>query len=182
VRDHYTSFAYTMSFGGGDADIQAVKVSGSGRGTLPDFSDTDAFPVTELMLFLPGITSYEFLTGANADLEYIDPATGDAVDQTHAGASFLAQGLTCRDCHTAASSETFDPPNAGGFFSGAMETLVLQRGGVNTIANVSAPPDGQSRSFSSQNAPLTLQSGERHLLGDCRGRLKRTAIPETHAT
>ena len=65
--------------------------------------------------------------------EYIDPQTGTAVDQNHAGSSaLLTQGLGCRDCHTVSSLETFNPPNTGGFNAGAMETLVPQRGGVNT--------------------------------------------------
>ncbi|MFQ5591696.1 MAG: ethylbenzene dehydrogenase-related protein [Phycisphaerae bacterium] len=131
VRDHYVSFAYTLSLNGGDADIQAVKIDGSGAGTLPDFSDTAQFPVTNLNLFLPGIASYEFVRGENEGLEYIDPDTGTAIDQNHGGASFLVdQGLSCRDCHTAASDEPFAPPMAGGFNSGPMETLVLLRGGV----------------------------------------------------
>ncbi len=139
VRDHYVSFAYTLSLNGGDADIQAVKIAGSGRGSLPDFSDTDAFPVTELNLFLPGITSYEFLIGENDGLEYIDPATGSAVDQSHIGSSFLlTQGLGCRDCHTVSSTEVL-PPNAGGFFAGAMETSAPQRGGVHTPTPIPPP-------------------------------------------
>lgn len=139
VRDHYVSFAYTLSLNGGEADIQAVKISGSGSGTLPDFSNTNQFPVTELNLFLPGITSYEFLNGDNEGLEYIDPANGSTIDQTHGGASFLlTQGLGCRDCHTASSAELFNPPNAGGFFAGPMETLTIQRGGVNTPTPIPA--------------------------------------------
>ena len=140
VRDHYVSFGYTLSLSGGDADVQAVKMSGSGSDTLPDFSNTDAFPVTELNLFLPGITSYAFLIGENVGLEYIDPATGSAVDQNHAGATaLLTQGLSCRDCHTVANTEAFDPPQAGGFPSGAMEALVPLRGGVNTMTPLPAP-------------------------------------------
>ncbi len=139
VRDHYVSFGYTLSLNGGDADIQAVKIAGSGSATLPDFSDTDTFPVTNLDTFLPGITSYAFLIGENTDLEYIDPATGSAVDQNHAGASALmTQGLGCRDCHTASDSETFAPLQEGGFFSGSMETLAPQRGGVNTQTPIPA--------------------------------------------
>ncbi len=139
VRDHYVSFGYTLSLDGGDADIQAVKMSGSGSGSLPDFSDTTTYPVTELDTFLPGIASYGFLIGENAELEYIDPATGVAVDQGHAGATgLLTQGLSCRDCHTVTDAETFDPPNAGGFPGGAMETLVPQRGGVNTPTPIPA--------------------------------------------
>ncbi len=139
VRDHYVSFGYTLSLDGGDADIQAVKIAGNGRDTLPDFSDTRTFPVTELELFLPGIASYEFLIGENVGLEYIDPVTETAIDQNHAGATgLLTQGLSCRDCHTVSTGEVFTPPNEGGFPSGAMETLVLQRGGVNTQTPIPA--------------------------------------------
>lgn len=133
VRDHYVSFAYSLSLNGGSADIQAVQISGSGNATLPDFTNTSLFPKTELNLFLPGITSYEFLNGGNEGFEYIDPATGAAIDQVHGGASFLVdQGASCRDCHTVTSAEAFNPPNPGGFNAGAMETLVPLRGGVNT--------------------------------------------------
>ena len=140
VRDHYVSFAYALSLGGGDADIEAVKVSGSGSGTLPDFSDSGSFPVTELNLFLPGITSYEFLIGENVGLDYIDPSTGVAVDQNHVGmTALLTQGLSCRDCHTVSSIEAFNPPNVGGFPAGAMEVLAPQRGGVTTPTPI--PPE-----------------------------------------
>jgi hypothetical protein len=140
VRDHYVSFAYTLSLDGGDADIQAVKIGGGGSDNLPDFSDTAMFPVSELNLFLPGIASYEFVNGDNAGLDYIDPATGAAVDQNHAGADALTtQALGCRACHTAATAETFAPPQAGGFFGGSMESLVTLRGGVNTQTPI--PPE-----------------------------------------
>ena len=133
VRDHYVSFSYTLSLGGGAGDIQAVQIAGSGTGTLPDFSDTATYPETALNLFLPGIASEEFLNGENTGLVYIDPETASPVDQNHAGATaLLTQGLGCRDCHTAADSDTFDPVNPGGFDAGSMEGLVLQRGGVNT--------------------------------------------------
>jgi len=143
VRDHYVSFPMTLSLAGGDADIEAVRVAGSGRDTLPDFSNTAQFPATTINAFLPGITSYEFLIGENADQEYIDPETGDPVDQSHAGATaLLTQGLGCRACHTVASSETFDPPQAGGFNAGPMETLVPQRGGVNTPTPIPSGGNG----------------------------------------
>ena len=130
VRDHYVSFAYTLSLGGGSADIQAVKISGSGAANLPDFSDTAQYPATNLDLFLPGITSWEFLMGANVGLEFIDPATGTAVDQNHGGASFVTSGMSCTACHTATDSEVFNPSEPGGFPSGSMESLTLQRGGI----------------------------------------------------
>jgi hypothetical protein len=133
VRDHYVGFPLTLSLNGGDADIQAVRVDGSGNGTLPDWEDTNQFPLTELNLFLPGITSYDFVVGENVDLVYEDPETGSAVDQNHAGSALLLNsGLGCRDCHTIAGSETFVPVKPGGFNAGPMETLVPQRGGVNT--------------------------------------------------
>jgi len=141
VRDHYISFPMTLSLGGGAADLQAVEIAGSGRDALPDFSDTALFPVFELNLFLPGITSYEFLIGENGARTYIDPTTDEAVDQSHGGASFiLQQGLGCRDCHTTAASDVFAPVQQGGFNAGAMETLVPQRGGVNTPSPI--PPIG----------------------------------------
>ncbi len=123
VRDHYVSFAKTLSLGGGAADIEAVKISGSGTSELPDFSDTAQFPVTDINLFLPGITSWEFLTGLDEGLEFIDPATDEAVNQFHPGASSVLAGISCTVCHTAASSE-------GSGSSGAMETLTRQRGGI----------------------------------------------------
>lgn len=133
VRDHYVSFSLSLSLNGGAGDIQAVKIAGSGRAARPDFANTEVFPVSALNLFLPGITSDEFLLNENTGLEYVDPETNAPVDQSHGGANaLLTQGLSCRDCHTAAADETFAPVNAGGFDAGAMEELVLQRGGVNT--------------------------------------------------
>ncbi len=140
VRDHYVSFPYSLSLGGGNADIQAVKVSGGGTTILPDFSDTTQFPVTNINMFLPGITSWEFLTGANVDLEFIDPATDAAVDQNHGGASFVAGGLSCTACHTTPDSEEFNPSEPGGFSAGAMETLTKQRGGI--FDPTPLPPNG----------------------------------------
>jgi hypothetical protein len=133
VRDHYVGFPMRLSLGGGSADIEAVSIAGSGRDTLPDFSDTVTFPVVTENLFLPGIASLEFLNGDNTGLTYIDPETSNPVDQNHAGAAgLLTQGLGCRDCHTAANTDSFDPPQAGGFDAGSMEALAPQRGGVST--------------------------------------------------
>ena len=138
----------TTLFGARGASIQrstnrgsrlcsATRIAGSGAGTLPDFSDTAQFPVMTANLFLPGISSYEFLIGQNTGLTYIDPVSSAAVDQNHGGSSGLTvQGLGCRDCHTAASSDPFSPPQSGGFNAGAMETLVPQRGGVNTATPI----------------------------------------------
>lgn len=131
VRDHYVSFSYTLSLDGGPADIVATRIGGSGASTLPNWENTGEFPTTRLNLFLPGISSWEYLIGENADLTYVDPNTGLAVTQTHGGATFITQmGLGCRDCHTVTSAETFAPPNAGGFNAGPMETLAGLRGGI----------------------------------------------------
>ncbi len=133
VRDHYIGFPMKLSIGGAAGDINSVQIAGSGRSTLPDFTDTATFPVTDVDLFLPGINSFSFLTGADTAEVFIDPQNGLAVDQNHAGANaLLTQGLGCRDCHTVTAAETFNPPQAGGFFAGAMETLAVQRGGVST--------------------------------------------------
>lgn len=128
VRDHYTSFPLKISLGGGPGNLVAVKLLGSGRDTLPDFGDLTQFPETNISLFLPGITSEDFLTNQNLGLTYIDPATGRPVNQRHGGASALQAGATCMDCHTAARNDPF----LGQFdFAGAMEDLVSLRGGVN---------------------------------------------------
>lgn len=120
VRDHYVSFPLKLSMGGGAADVEAVKITGSGRdeGMRPDFSNTTLFPETLIELFLPGITSLEFLLGENEGKPYRDPATGLLVDQVHAGAAALHGGGTCSDCHTTSGSGL------------SMENLVPQRGGV----------------------------------------------------
>lgn len=133
VRDHYVSFPMTISLGGGLADIQATYVVGSGKSTPPDFNDTVTYPVTQFDVFLPGITSYEFLTGANTTKTYIDPITGQAVDQSHGGTNgLMSQGLGCRDCHTVKTTDTFDTTKQLGINSGAMEIRVPARGGVHT--------------------------------------------------
>ncbi|MFN2377654.1 MAG: ethylbenzene dehydrogenase-related protein [Candidatus Binatia bacterium] len=141
VRDHYISFALRMGLGSGAAvaidgpqpDLVAVKILGTGRDESPDWNDTETFPVTELNLFKPGIASREFLVGGNVGLTYVDPRTDMPVDQNHVGATgLLSGGLGCRNCHTAATGDPYEPPTAGGFNSGSMQTLAPLRGGVNT--------------------------------------------------
>jgi hypothetical protein len=140
VRDHYIGFPMTLSLGGGEADIEAVNVAGTGRVFLPDFSDIETFPVKDVHLFLPGITSLEFTLGENEGIVYIDPVTEEPVDQSHAGASFLGpEGIGCIDCHVAATGDPFEPVRQGGFFAGAMQDLVEQRGGVNTPTPMPEP-------------------------------------------
>jgi hypothetical protein len=141
VRDHYVSFPQTLSIGGAGGDIDAVQIAGSGTGTLPDFTDTVTYPPAAINFFLPGIASLEFVNGENTGLVYVDPVNDLPVDQNHAGSTaLLTQGLGCRDCHTVADSDPFEPVNGGGFNGGSMETLVPQRGGVNTQTPI--PPAG----------------------------------------
>jgi hypothetical protein len=140
VRDHYIGFPMTLSLGEDAADIEAVQLEGGGRDVLPDFSDTEAFPVTDTNLFLPGIASLEFLLNENAGVEYIDPVTEEPVGQNHPGANFMGPGgLGCRDCHVSATDDPFEPVQPGGFDAGPMEELVLLRGGVNTQTPLPEP-------------------------------------------
>lgn len=136
VRDHYVGFAKTLSVGGGSADIVAVQIAGSGN-TPPDFSDTGTFPITDINLFQPGITSLEFLLNQDAGIVYIDPVTQLPVNQSHGGANgLLNDGRRCPDCHTAATAGE-PPPSL--FNAGAMEVLAPQRGGVNTPTPIPEP-------------------------------------------
>ncbi len=141
VRDHYVGFPLTLSLGGGPGDIEATQLLGFGRDMVPDFSDTDMFPINDINLFLPGITSLEFVKGENEGKRYIDPVTGSPIDQTHFGSGAMLAGASCTDCHTASSAEaaTF-VPGIGGFFAGSMEDLVPQRGGVNTPTPIIPEP------------------------------------------
>ena len=133
IRDHYVSFPMTISLGATQAaDIQAVYFSGNGKTNPPNFSNTNMFPVAQIDTFLPGITSYEFLTGQNITKSYIDPQTSLAVTQSHGGANGLSEGLGCRDCHTTRINETFSPTQQGGFSAGSMEALTRKRGGVHS--------------------------------------------------
>jgi hypothetical protein len=142
VRDHYTSFPMTLSLEGDPADIEAVRVPGSGRGLLPDFSDTSTFPEKDLNLFSPGIASLEFLEDKNGALVYLDPNNGNIpVDQSHGGSFGINfMGLGCRDCHTAANGDPYEPTQPGGFDAGSMEFFAPLRGGVNTPTPIPPPP------------------------------------------
>jgi len=131
MRDHYVSFPMKLALGeAGPADLHAVKIPGSGRddAARPDFSDLDMFPETNVDLFLPGITSREFLLGEDVGKEYIDPVTNAPVSQTHGGTLGLQNGMTCADCHT---------PSGTGPFS--MANLTPLRGGVWTPSPLQVP-------------------------------------------
>jgi hypothetical protein len=137
VRDHYVGFAKTLSLGEGAADIVAVQIAGSGTDSLPDFSNAETFPVTDINLFQPGIASLEFLLNQNTGIVYIDPVTQQPVDQSHSGADgLLNDQRSCTDCHTAA---TVGEPAPSLFNAGSMEALAPQRGGVNTATPIPEP-------------------------------------------
>lgn len=130
TRDHYVSFAQSISLGAG-GDIAAVDLRGpgaDGSSTLPDWNDTAKFPVKRLYLFQPGISTWEFLSGANASAGkvYRDPVTGSNVSQAHAGASFVQNGTSCTSCHKVRTADPNPPLPIGG----AMETIAQRRGGV----------------------------------------------------
>ena len=122
TRDHYVSFPLTMSVGSATGDIEAVSILGSGPFDLPNWDDFDTFPSTRVYLFQPGINTYEFLDGTNeADAKvYTNPVTGAAVDQNHGGATSVASGAACTQCHVVRIA---DGPLS-------MEELAGQRGGV----------------------------------------------------
>ena len=129
TRDHYISYPQTFSLGpNSKADIQAVKLPGRGSLPLPNWDNTNRFPVKRLYLFQPGITTWEFLTGKNdADGKvYIDPVTGKPVEQAHAGEEEVRDGSkSCAECHTVLASE---PPTEED--AGAMELITGGRGGI----------------------------------------------------
>ena len=64
------------------------------------------------------ITTLEFLLGENEDKKYLDPATGELIDQVHGGAAALRAGASCTACHTTSGAGL------------SMEALVPGRGGV----------------------------------------------------
>jgi hypothetical protein len=101
--------------------------SGGPEGALD--IDWDAIPKTQLNLFQPGITTYEFLTGQNeADGKQYTNAQGQLVDQAHGGSGGVIGGAACVGCHSV----------TGGGLS--MENLTDQRGGVWEDTPVVATP------------------------------------------
>jgi cysteine-rich repeat protein len=137
TRDHYVSFPMKLRLGTPvavaavaplDAEIVATPLTGSGTFPLPDWDDVEQFPKTRIYLFQPGITSWEFLTGADAGKVFFDPVAGAAVDQTHGGATDVSGATAaCIDCHNVRLEDDRVPPVLN---AGAMETLTRQRGGV----------------------------------------------------
>jgi hypothetical protein len=120
TRDHYVSFPVTVGVGpnAGPADIVAVDLGSGGPEGALDI-DWDAIPKTQLNLFQPGITTYEFLTGQNeADGKQYTNAQGQLVDQVHGGSGGVIGGAACVGCHSVTGAGL------------SMENLTDQRGGV----------------------------------------------------
>ena len=88
----------------------------------PHWDDFETYPSTRVYLFQPGINTWEFLVGANeaANKVYTDPETGLPVDQVHGGATAVAGGAPCTQCHTVRKVDG----------AASMEALAAQRGGV----------------------------------------------------
>lgn len=131
ARDHYISFPFTLGVGNVGADIIAGKIEGAAGGLAnsPDFSNLSFYPVTTINLVLPGITSYEFLTGQNVNKQVFPKDSNVVIDQVHGGSAALRDfGYKCKDCHTI-SDELF---TGIGSNVGSLATYVKNRGGVNT--------------------------------------------------
>ena len=121
TRDHYVSFPVTVGVGtgAGSADIVAVDLGSSGGPESAVDIDWDAIPKTQLNLFQPGITTYEFLDGSNEleDKQYTN-AQGQLVNQAHNGSGGVNIGTACVACHSVTGAGL------------SMENLTDQRGGV----------------------------------------------------
>ncbi len=130
-RNHYVSLPIAVALGDAVASLTAVPVPGA---SVPDFSDGASFPPLAVDLFLPGITSFEFLVGAVVDRN----GQLRRNDELHGGAHAVATGShACSDCHRVVSDAVLPPiQNAG-----ALERLVLRRGGVFGPAAIAAGID-----------------------------------------
>lgn len=120
-RDHYVSLPFDLLVGTAGEGVFAVALDGTAA--TPSFSDESTFPVTELAIFLPGVTSFDWLVGS--------PIRRDGerreVDVVHGGAFEVASAqLRCNDCHAVRSSDP-SPPHMD---AGPLERIVARRGGV----------------------------------------------------
>ncbi len=120
-RDHYVSFPSALVLGTSGAGITVVALAGTAA--TPAFADETAFPVTELSLVLPGVTTWEYLVGSTVG------RSGEirGYDVPHGGNVEVGKvEKRCADCHKIRASDPFPP-----FMdAGALERLVLRRGGV----------------------------------------------------
>jgi Ethylbenzene dehydrogenase len=104
-RDHYVSLPVALTL--------------TADGATLDGRD----PPLDVPMFLPGVTSYEFLVGA------VVTRAGAlrANDVSHGGAADVSSGThACADCHRVRSGDPAPPDEQ----AGALERLVLRRGGV----------------------------------------------------
>ena len=136
-RDHYVSLPLTLLLDTAGEGVAVTAVAGTGT---PSF-DESGFPVTELALFLPGLTSFDWLVGAPAHRD----GTVRTVDVVHGGGFEVATAqFRCADCHTVRAEDPLPPQmNAG-----PLERLVLRRGGV-----YSPTPFFDERAEASEESP-----------------------------
>ncbi len=97
----------------------AVPFGGSGPEEGPNWAQ---IPKKRLYLFQPGITTWEFVIGANMGKVYTN-AQGQQIGQMHVGSAAVNGGMACVVCHRVRTS---DP----GGTSGAVEDLTDRRGGI----------------------------------------------------
>jgi hypothetical protein len=127
-RDHYVSLPIALGL-----DAEPALPATPFAGATPDFTDTATFPALPVRLFLPGITSYEFLVGAVVE------RSGQLRrgDYRHGGAHAVATGqLGCADCHQV-QSDMMAPAVQN---AGSLGRLVLRRGGVFGPPNIGGTP------------------------------------------
>ncbi len=128
-RDHAVSLPIVLWFEdpndpGGALGADYLVRQLRGVGTVPDFSDTDFYPVMEVDLFLPGLLSWEYLTDTR-DAAYV-------FGNVHGGAGSLQAALNgpaiirCRDCHVV----RLDDPLADLVSGGPLELRTPRRGGI----------------------------------------------------
>lgn len=122
-RDHYIRLPFTFGLNNSSAQINSVEITGASA--TPDFSNTMAYPIKIVDLFLPGITSWEFVNAAQ---------TPPLFGQMHGGRSEV-QGRTqgCADCHVVRE----DDPGANNALGGPLQLRVTRRGGVSDATPIS---------------------------------------------
>lgn len=117
-RDHYVSLPVALSLDAPSGGLTSTLVDGS-----PDFADEARFPPRTVEVFLPGVTSYEYLVGAIVTREgAVRPS-----DVPHGGGLEVSTGShACRDCHRVESTDAAPAYRQ----VGALDRLPLRRGGV----------------------------------------------------
>lgn len=117
-RDHYVSLPVLLLVGTAGNGIAAVQTTGA-----PDFSDETAFPVSDVPLVLPGVTSFDFLVGAVSNRD----GTQREHDVVHGGhLEVTTSARHCTECHRI----TGDDPVPSYENAGELQRIVLRRAGV----------------------------------------------------